>query len=369
VNIGNPVGWIERFFRNLPCPYLVSVLVGIDVLLVYGVAYYAGIFNPSGTRNLTWVMIQPILIGLEFAGLYYFFGKIGDLFAGGLEGLYQRDEITGLREGWEAWLHDPWNIIQIVVMLFLLDLPFLVTHRSQYLIVNPGHPVAGILFWAFNIVYYDFRIVLFALIVLILINLVLFIHRMNGSRFRDRIRLNLMAADPFDDLKPVQDLFLDFVAFYFVCITLENINSFTSSTAYATGDIWIFDFIPVIVFIGFIIAGLGLFLSGIAGIRDIVRGRIEGKINELYRIYEIREQELLKLIGQEGSGAGAIADAQAGLDALSRQRERLAMLYSQSKGYTLPSLAGVSSAFIASVIVFITQIIDFLAKIGIKPFG
>jgi hypothetical protein len=270
---------------------------------------------------------------------------------------------------WEAWLHDPWNIIQIVILLLLLDLPFIVTHKSMIVTSNPGSVVAGILFWAFNIIYYDFKIVLFALIILILMNLVLFIHQMNGSRFRDRIRLNLMAADPFDNLKPVQNLFLHFVAFYFVCITLENINSFNSSAAYTTGDIWIFDLIPVINFIGFIIAGLVLFVSGTAGIRNIVRERIERKINEIYLIYEFKEQELLKLIGHEGSGADAIADAQARLDALSKQRERLATLYSQSKGYTLPSLVEVGSAFIASVIVFITQITDFLAKYGITLFG
>lgn len=369
LTIGNPVGWIERFFRNLPCPYLVSILAGIDIFLVFGIAYEGGIFHPSGTRNWIWVMIQPILIGLELGGLCYFFRKIGDLFNGGLEGLYQHDEIKELRKVWEAWFHDPWNVIQIVILLFFLELPFIVTHKSDFINPDLVFPVAGDLFFAFNAIYYDFKIVLLALILLILIGLARFIHEMNGSRFRDHIRLNLMAADPFDNVKPVQNLFLHFAAFYFVCITLENINSFSSPGTYGTGGTWVFDITPVIVFTGLIITGLGLFLSGTAGIRNIVRGRIERKIHEIYLIYEPREQELLNLIGQEGSGADAIAAVQAGLDALSKERERLVALYSQSKGYTLPSLLEVGSAFIASVMVFITQIIDFLAKLNIHPFG
>jgi hypothetical protein len=227
----------------------------------------------------------------------------------------------------------------------------------------------SLLFNIFNVVYYYFKLVLLAIIILILVNLVLLIREMGEKRYQQSINLNLMAADPFHDLKPVQDLLLHLVAFYFVCITLENINSFNVDAAYPGGGIWLFDLIGVVFFIGLIIAGLGFFISGTTALGSIVRGRIEAKIKNIYDAYNCQEQELLKLFERNMATPDAIGIIQTKLDALSRHRESLVTLYSQSKGYTLPSLVEVSSAFLASVIAFIAQITDFLAKYGIGPPG
>jgi hypothetical protein len=369
MKIGNPVIWIERFFHRIPCPYLISAFLAVSIPLIYWLAGLAGIFTGSGTRGWNWVMIQPLLIGLEFAGVYYFLGKIGHLFAEGLQDIYHRDEVTSLHDTWAKRFYNPANLTQIVILLFLPSILFAVTHNFNVFYSNPDYPQMSLLFNIFNVVYYYFKLVLLAIIILILVNLVLLIREMGEKRYQQSINLNLMAADPFHDLKPVQDLLLHLVAFYFVCITLENINSFNVDAAYPGGGIWLFDLIGVVFFIGLIIAGLGFFISGTTALGSIVRGRIEAKIKNIYDAYNCQEQELLKLFERNMATPDAIGIIQTKLDALSRHRESLVTLYSQSKGYTLPSLVEVSSAFLASVIAFIAQITDFLAKYGIGPPG
>jgi hypothetical protein len=367
VEVGDPVRWIERFFEKLPYPYLISALLAISIPLVYWLAGQAGIFTASGTRSWNWVIVQPLLIGLEFAGLYYFFGKIRNLFTEGLNDIFDEVDVTSLKSTWADRFYNSRYLIQIAVLLFLPSILHAVTHNFSVFYSNPDYPVWSLLFNIFNVVYYYFKLVLLAIIILILINLVLLIQKMNERHYQQSIRLNLMAADPFYDLKPLQNLLLHMVAFYFVCITLENINSFQIEAAYQSSTILPFDLIGVGFFIGLIIAGLGFFIVGTAGLRGIVRGKIESKITVLNDTYTSHEKDLFELVKGKDDNNDAITRIQGKLDVLSKQRETLLTLHSNSKGYTLQSLVEFSSAFLASIIVLLGQITDILAKIGIGP--
>ncbi len=96
-----------------------------------------------------------------------------------------------------------------------------------------------------------------------------------------------------------------------------------------------------------------------------MRGKIESKIKVLYDTYNTHEQELLALIKGKDANTDATSQIQAKLDALSKQRETMLTLHSNSKGYTIQSLVEISSAFLASIIVLIGQITDILVKFGI----
>ncbi len=344
--------WIERLSGKIRLPYPVTAaLVAGIIFAVYRFLSTKIVFFPWEFFHQLEVIPLCILIWLQLAGIIYLVRETDRVFRTFVPVLYDSSRADALYRAWQLrfytsrWYYLLVALVVVPYVLLFSGIPFYQVEPTVWSLILDVLNMASS--W--------FSLFLFAITLWIIINMIWFLDELGGPVYGPLIRLDILAVDRIGGLKPIRDLIIKILSFYFICITLDIISYVSPFSIFGYESMFI---------IVLMAAGLGLFIFSTSILRRLVRGRIEEEINRIDGCYKAQQDKLMKITSETISDTAdkALELVRKSLDSLDTQRERMLRLYTDSRGYDIVTVAKFASSFVLSLIAFLDKILEFTLK-------
>ena len=331
--------WVERFFKKIPVPYPIVSLASVALIFLIFMFFSGKVtFFPWEFYHILEASTLSVLIGFQLAGIRYLldnmkktFRKITSNTGTNIDKMYI-DLSCRFAASKLYYL-----IISLVIVPFVvIEFMQISGGQATFYTVEPTK-------WSFFLdIYNNFTgylmLLLLAILLWIIFNIILYLNEMGKEPYKDIIKIDIFNIDKMGGLKPVSDFNLKVLIIYFVCVTLAILSYINPFSIFSYESF----FLIILLLIGVI-----FFLIGLGTIRNLLRGRIEEKINIINARYEKQEHRLMELVNDKNCNdrGEELKLVSTMLDTLHTERERMMQLYSESKGYDLMTVVQFISSF------------------------
>lgn len=310
---------IERSFRSVPLPYLLSSLIaGTVIYLIYaffGTVVPESLYGYNGLNNI----FLSLLLAAQLFGILYFLSRIRDRFGN----LAINTDMTALSPSPIDQLRENFTKSKMFYWLVLLTfLPFLAIEVGAiYSGLKPFYYQDNPTWWrllldVYNNILTYFMLYLFAILLWMIFNISFELNKINGKPHNESIKIALLNADKTGGLKPVKELILWFSVYYFLIIFLAVLSNMT------TRGLLLYEGLSLIMFWTI---GTAFFLWGWHEIRNLLTGRMENEVYVLDEAFDCKRRQLLDLISKdnEKENKDQINSLSNALDLINKERDRI----------------------------------------------
>jgi len=352
--------WIEKLFKKISVPYpIVSIIAGSVTYLIYLFFSTKVVFLPWEKFHNLEVAALSILIAFQLAGIQYILNYMKETFRE-LKlypkiGVSSDDLFVKLKHRFSSSYWYYLLVAAVIVPFIIIEVLDILGGGVTFYIVEPT--VWSFLLDIYNNVIGYLMLFLLAIILWIIFNIAWMINEIGNDPYRGLIKIDILSVDQIGGLKPLRNLILKTLTFYFVCITLA-IMSYISPFNILSYESY---FLIIL-----LIVGVGFFIMGVGTIRKLLKGRIEDEINKINERYQRHHQRLMDIdlegnykdIGEELNLVSTI------LETLYNERERILQFYRNAIGFDLITIIKFVSSFILPLVTFLQKLFHF----GIKSF-
>lgn len=342
--------WVEKIFKKVPIPYpIVSLLIAGIIYLIFWFFSTKVIFFPWEFYHSFAASTQGILIAFQLGGIQYILNNMKKTFKElcsypenkeNIDSLYVKLKYRFSRSHWY------YVIVAIIIAPFIINL---ISNLSvTFYVVEPT-------IWSFLLDVYNYAIgylmyFLLAVFLWIIINIILTLGEMRNDPCKHLIKIDIFNIDKVGGLKPLRDLILKILTFYFICITLAIISYISPFSILSYESIFL---------IILLLVGVAFFFIGVNTIRKLLKGRIEDEINKINERYQLEHQKLIKLVSEGNYKGEELNLVSTALQTLYVERDRMLQLYGSARGYDLKTIVQFLSSFILSLVAFAEKLLQF----------
>lgn len=340
--------WIEKIFRKIPIPYpIVSLFTAVIIFSIYWFFSTKIFYFPWDFVDRLVVSTLSILIALQIAGIQYVLNKIKKNFMDLLLFPKSVESVDDLYVKLEHRLYSSyWYYVIITFVIFpfiLFELIHLFRGGETYYTLEPT--VWSFLLEIYNHVIGYLVLFLLAIIVWIIFYIAWTFYKIRSDHCKHLMQIDIFCIDKIGGLKPLRNFVLQFLAFYFICITLAIISYISPDRIFSYNS-----FFLVIL----LLVGISFFITALKTIQTVVKGKIEYEINLINKKYKEEYQRLMDIISR-----GNYMDKEKELNlvsntikTLSNERERRLQLYDRAKGYDFITIIQFIISFIPPILAF-----------------
>ena len=352
--------WVEKLFKKISVPYpIVSIIAGGIIYLIYWLFSTKVAFFPWEEFHILEVATLSILIAFQLAGIQNILNDMKKTFRDlksyhkigvNFDNLYITLKHRFSSSYWYYLL-----VAAVIVPFIIINMLDILRGGVTFYIVEPT--VWSFLLDTYNSVIGYLMLFLLAIILWIIFNIAWMINEIGNDPYRGLIKIDILSVDQIGGLKPLRNLILKTLTFYFVCITLA-IMSYISPFSILSYESY---FLIVL-----LIVGVCFFVVGLGTIRKLLKGRIEDEINKINEKYQRHHQRLMD-IDLEGNYKDKLEElnlVSTFLETVYIERERILQFYRNARGYDLVTIIKFVCSFILPLVAFLQKLFHF----GIKSF-
>ena len=344
--------WIEKQFKKIPWPYpIISIIAGSVTYLIYLFFSTKVVFLPWEKFHNLEVAALSILIAFQLAGIQNILNDMKKTF-GNLE-FNPKNDVSfdelydKLKDRFCSSYRYYLLVAAVIVPFIIIDILDILSGGVTFYMVEPT--VWSFLLDIYNTVMGYLMLYLLAIILWIVFNIAWMLNKIGNNHYRRLIKLDILCVDKIGGLKPLRNLTLKTLTFYFVCITLAII-AYVSPFSILSYESYFL--------ILLLIVGLGFFIMGIRTIRKVLKGRIEDEINKINERYQRHHQRLMDIDLEENykDKEGELNVESTLLETLYKERERTLQFYRNARGYDSITIIKFVCSFILPLVAFLEKV-------------
>lgn len=326
--------WIENVFKKiLMLKPICLVLIAVIIPVIYA-------FLGMKIKSLHWEFYHiletftiSVLVVFQLAGIKYFLcniktlERIGDL---PINLKYRSTNIVAA---------------SVILPFIIIDLITRVLEGKLFYSIEPTA-------WSFLFDIYDRVVVystvfLMAIILCIILNMALVLNEFPSNPYKHFIKIDIISINQFGSLKPVRDLVMKLIIFYFIAISLAILSYVSPFNILGYESLFL---------IILLLIGLGFFFFGIKKIQKFLRNSIKDEINFINAEYRWYHKMLINNVSVGSYRAKEekleLLYTYTILDILYSNGERMLQLYKNSKGYDFRTIIEFIGFFILPLVAF-----------------
>ena len=342
---------IEKQFKKIPVPYpIISIIAGSVTYLIYLFFSTKVDFFPWEKYHNLEIAALSILIAFQLAGIQNILNDMKKTFVN-LKSTHKKDEsfdklYDELKDRFCSSYRYYLLVAGVIVPFIIIDILDILSGKTFYM---QEPTVWSFLLDIYNNVMSYFMLYLLAIILWIVFNIAWMLNKIGNNHYRRLIKLDILCVDKIGGLKPLRNLTLKTLTFYFVCITLAII-AYVSPFSILSYESYFL--------ILLLIVGLGFFIMGIRTIRKVLKGRIEDEINKINERYQRHHQRLMDIDLEENykDKEGELNVESTLLETLYKERERTLQFYRNARGYDSITIIKFVCSFILPLVAFLEKV-------------